>query len=285
MFFQNRAIRAVLRGGYRAYARSCIFSEGPRTFINSIPKSGTHLLTSALDVTPGIRNSGVHVLTWQVNRGARSPRDNQSFLLDEAAFSRILTAVNRGQYLSAHLPWQSQILEGLSATGYQALFVIRDPRDIVVSELHYIKGLKRHYLHRFFVNALHTDHDRLHALLEGVRGSGEWVGSHINPAAERYRRFLGWMTCAPVHTLRFEELIGARGGGDIAAQCASLKALYQHIGLEVSEDGIFRVAKKLSHKNSFTLRKGVIGGWRTASPSWVDAIDSELADVAAEFGY
>jgi sulfotransferase 6B1 len=285
MFFQNAALRIVLKAGYRAYARACVFSRLPRVFINSIPKSGTHLLTAALDVTPGIQNSGIHILTWQVNQGARGPGDNESFRFDQSSFSRVLERVNRGQYLSAHLRWEQEILRCLRSLDYRIIFVIRDPRDVVVSELHYIKGLRRHYLHPFLVNAFQSDDERLSALLNGVDGRAEWASYRIAAAAERYRRFYGWLVSSSVYALRFEELVGLRGGGAREAQLDTLRSLYQHIGLTINDERVSQVAGRLASKGSFTLRKGVIGGWRSLSPHWVESIDGALADVAFEYGY
>ena len=47
-FVQNALLRQSLLTAYRGYARAQFWRSGPRIFVNSIPKAGTHLLTAEL---------------------------------------------------------------------------------------------------------------------------------------------------------------------------------------------------------------------------------------------
>ena len=71
-FVQNALLRKSLLTAYRGYARAQIWRSGPRIFVNSIPKAGTHLLTAELEKFPQLQNSRLHIQAHKVNAATAS---------------------------------------------------------------------------------------------------------------------------------------------------------------------------------------------------------------------
>ncbi len=259
MFFQNEVLRGVLLEAYRAYARCVVFLPSPRVFINSIPKAGTHLLTAILSECPKVMLAGRHIERWRVNRLARGRGDNrmEAFELDCAAFSRVIGTVHCGQIITAHLPWDERIPKILTEHGFANLFMIRDPRDIVVSQLHYIKGLRRHALHPWLMGAFSGDDERLMALICG----GDSAGAPLPPISDRLAAYDGWCTAKQSHLTRFEELV-AKPTDDDAMQLQAYARVVDHAGRGMDLEGVRALRDRVRTKSSFTFRKGTSGDWR-----------------------
>jgi len=88
---------------------------------NSLPKAGTHLLEGILEELPGLRNAGRRTL---VEHRELDPR-----------------RMRTGAFYNAHLPWTAARQEQLRASGVIVLFLIRDPRDMAVSRMHYVRDI------------------------------------------------------------------------------------------------------------------------------------------------
>ena len=86
--------------------------------------------------------------------------------------------------------------------------------------------------------------------------------------------------------IRFEDLIGAEGGGSVRLQRQALRALYLAVGLSPQEELFDSIVQQLFSSASPTFRRGRTGQWR-------ECFDPELEemfqDIAAEqlvlYGY
>jgi hypothetical protein len=274
-FVQNASMRRMLLSGYRLWARAQIWRSGPRIFVNSIPKAGTHLVTAELDKFASLQNSRLHLQAHEI--GSFAGRDLEDASLDLDKVRRQIATVRRGQFFSAHLPWSAPLAEMLRGSDVRSIFVTRDPRDILVSRLHYIKGLKRHPLHAF-VAGLPSDQERLRVLVEGRSGS-----PFIRPMAEALSGFLAWTTDPAVLTVRFEDLVGERGGGTREAKAAALAGICRHCELPADRLEAFAAS---APKATPTLRAGKANAWRGAIPPEVAAlIHARCGPQIAAMGY
>jgi len=160
---------------YRTYARAVVFLPGPPIFVNSIPKAGTHLLTSLLDRFPKVMFSGEH---RTLNQFKSNDLGNSTAEADWEQVRRWLQSQHNGQYSTGHFHAAENVFDALEEFHFASLFVVRDPRDIVVSQAHYIAGLKRHFLHEHYTRVLRTPEDRLMASIMGVPES---AGRPLSP--------------------------------------------------------------------------------------------------------
>lgn len=286
MLFQNSTLRTILLCGYRAYAMPIFFLPGPRILVNSIPKAGTHLLMAFLCELPQVMLSGIHIKTWKVNHNARSPLDNETFRLDSMAFRKYLARSRSGQIITAHLPWNNELENILAGQKVRSIFLIRDPRDMIVSQFHYIKALRRHYLHEFFTHDIESDDQRLMALIKGYSGTYLEKKYNIKSIGKILKSYSNWATCPHVLTTQFEKIIGDRGGGDSGLQQKEFQRIATHIERHLDSHQLSKVIQRLSRKSSFTFRRGIIGDWKNHfSDEHKDAFKSQAGNYLIDWGY
>ena len=85
--------------------------------------------------------------------------------------------------------------------------------------------------------------------------------------------------------VKFEDLVGTKGGGSAVAQRLAVERVARHLGVEVQEatmgvveEGLFGVGR--------TFRKGQIGGWREEfSAEHERAVREVLGSLLVELGY
>jgi hypothetical protein len=248
-FRRNAAVRAVGLPLYRANARLHPGAP-PRVLANSLPKSGTHLVTALLDRLPDMRYSGHHLTAYDFARDGK---------VDWAAVGRRLGSVSNGQYVSAHLPASPELFDVVARLGYRCLFAIRDPRDAAVSDMHYITRFAKHPLHQA-MNAL-PEEQRLAAVVAGMPGERRGIPL-LESMQQRLDDYLGWTTAPATRTVRFEALVGSRGGGDDDLQLAEIMAIGAHVGRPLGEHEAREVAVSVWSSDSSTFRQGTIGDWR-----------------------
>jgi hypothetical protein len=268
--------------------------SSPRLFLNSVPKAGAHLAEKALAAYGYARGQGplgsstVFGRQQLVKSIMRRPWVSADVVLvgievvapvTAAWVRRRLSGVAPGQYLRGHVQHSGAFAALLDELDYRVLHVVRDPRDVVVSHAHYMMARPRHPFHRFY--------DELGGWSERLAFSitGGWVpgAGYLVSIAERYRLMEVWLEHPGALTLRFEELVGERGGGSAAVQLSSLRRLGELIGqpsVDPAEiaDGIFG--------GSSTFRKGRIGGWEESfGDEHRDLFDRVAGDLLVRWRY
>jgi len=215
--------------------------RGRPVFCVSIPKSGTHLLERALCLHPDLYRRLLPTLhPFNVAR--------------HGGLEHVLARTRPHQILVTHLYATPDTVAAVRASGAAALFMQRDPRDVLLSLVFYAGSVPKHPLHRPLAALPDVKH-RLLLLIRGDRGAG------IPSVGERLDAFTGWMS-EDILPVRFEDLIGARGAGDAALQTRVLRRIWEHAGVPVAEARLQRAAGLLHHRSSPTFRKGAIGQWR-----------------------
>ncbi|MCJ7602652.1 MAG: sulfotransferase domain-containing protein [Desulfobulbaceae bacterium] len=214
---------------------------GPKVLLNSIPKAGTHLLERALEQLPLIRNAGRRTLIAPDH-------------IDQKTLRKI-SSTRKGQFLNAHLPAYQPLLEIINELDIKVLFMIRDPRDVVLSRLKYITNIDR--THKKFEHLKRIENDD-----ELIKGSICGIPGILAPVYEIYERFAPWLSHKNVLVCRFEELIGEKGGGQKVDQEKILNDLIDFLGLTVKNHQIQGIAESIFSPKSSTFNKGAIGGWK-----------------------
>lgn len=262
VYYARRKV-AVTVHGLRPSALLGRFS-GPRILVNSIPKCGTHLLERTLQSFPGLRHSGRRTL-W----------DWDALGVDTRT---ALARIGRGQFALAHLPAFAELFPWLEQVGIRALFVIRDPRDILVSYSRYVTAERTHPAHAHFA-ALPDDAARLLAAIDGVAGV-------VSPIDELLRRYAGWLEPGRALVVRFEDLIGPRGGGDSTRQLETVRRIAGFLELELPERTLGAIAHRTFSTRSSTFRSGQAQRWRESfAVEHVRAFKARAGDLLPRYGY
>jgi hypothetical protein len=223
-----------------------------------MPKGGTHLLTTLLDRLPQMRFSGA---TATLSSYRTSPAREAGFVaadIDWSALRRVLDRVPDGQYLMTHFPYCEGLADLLTEVGFRQVLIVRDPRDIVVSDAYYMRTYPRHRHHKRF-RAL-TLSEAIDLVITGFRNKDGTLG--LESIGERARNYAAWRSTASMHVCTFESLIGRRGGGDDAVQVANVAAIAAHVGRPLTNDDAKALARSLWSERSHTFRSGKSGGWR-----------------------
>ena len=256
-------IRSLLVNRQRAH------HPGPRIVTNSIPKSGTHLLTRCLQLFPDIEDSGLRI------RG----RMKHQLLV------RRLDRVGGGCFIPLHLVFTPKRGHLLRDRGFTMILITRDPRDIAVSHFHYVtRQTRRHRLHAYY-NALPDDPARLMASIQGIPESS-WKGRvRLRDINRRCRVFLDWADHGAC-VVQFEKLVGPLGGGTLEAQHKEIRKIAIHLGIQLDASTLKHIAGNVFYRKSSTFRKGAIGDWVNHMGAEHRAAFKEIAgQLLIELGY
>ena len=74
--------------------------------------------------------------------------------------------------------------------------------------------------------------------------------------------YMGWLNHEGTLTVRFEDLVGPKGGGSEDSQLATLARIASHVDREVDTRRLRDIAECVWSPRSGTFRQGQIGQWR-----------------------
>lgn len=218
---------------------------------NSIPKSGTYLLINILKELPFIRDWG--------NFLASTP----SFTFKELTTKEVKQKINYfvpHELIGAHLFYDQEVNNYLKNKNIIHFFIYRDPRDIVISEAHYLTEMNRwHYLHRYF-KAQPDLESRINLSINGI---DKLPGNRVYPDIyQRYSRFLPWIHNEHVFAMKYEDLVLHKRNQIFENMYEFLKNHYKN-KFTLSKDYFLELANNgASPKNSHTFRSGKTGTWK-----------------------
>lgn len=275
--------------------------EKKRILINSLPKSGTHLLAKAIEIfgyeehfsdrsnleddsefiTPILLNR--REVLKALKRANLAPNTDAgisigalaNLFVEPSVLKNWLDAIQPGKYILGHIPYSSLLNPLLAEIAYAHVFIIRDPRAVVASSIPFFldtgKMPARHFLEEDIKSL--SQSDRVQFVLEG--GYAKNAGVTIKSFAEVYRSMLAWRDRPGCLFLHFEDLIGEAGGGNNERQMQAIERIASHLGVSFDEK-IAASAKAIYNPNSRTFRKGQIDSWKTS-------LDAELVQQLIKY--
>ena len=259
--------------------------NAPAVLGNAMPKSGSHLI---IQVLQGLVELGPFVNPGfpPVNRS----EDNHK--LPDQAVLKNLRRMHSGDiaygYIQAREPFLSA-LTGIGNSRRATVFVYRDPRDFIVSQVFYATDIhKGHGMHRFYTEVVHSMEERIKAAIQGVgedESSGkDWEGPPLSDVLTKYQKYMGWMQQTDVLCLRFEELILERE--------AALNRLLDYLAGRGFTPQVARyqavetLKRAIMPRKSGTFRKGSPGNWREYFSEANKALFKQVTgDLLVRLGY
>lgn len=273
-----------------------------KVMVNSIPKGGTHLLLKLVYMLgipddskrfwlgAGVIKRGFEPLN-KIIKGSY----NQEIIqigcetpvnVGKNWLTKKLNNIPDNHSFGAHCIYSDSLSSIMLENEVRVVCVLRDPRAIVASHMHYVKKWKKHFFHKEYM-ALPSDEDRMRFSLTGGK-----LGKHtVAPIHERYLNFKGWMRDKNAVVVKFEDIVGKSGGGSDAAQFDAVSKVAKHLGINLTNELITRIQKELfgSKKTdiqSETFRKGKIDSWcNELSEELLDLLDNELSELLVELDY
>ncbi len=263
-----------------------------KAFINSLPKSGTHLTAKCLKLM------GYSELDHLGSAQVISPRMlskfrrmawypySQGYLLGidtpvEVSKRIIHGRLKKGRpntFFTAHVGYSTALLDAVLAHGIQPIIVHRDPRAVLVSFIHYVTKLKEHVLHSEFKDL--SEDAKFQYVLNGHR----FDKAYLEPLRTRCLALDGWLSSDKVLKIRFEDLVGTKGGGTLEAQEETINNLCNWLEIPTAKSA--GVADELFGPGRHTFRKGQVDSWRAElSEENIRLVEEKLGDVLTRWGY
>lgn len=288
-----------------------------RVLINSMPKSGTHLLTSAIEIL-GYRehfadDKCIQKIARSLGFGApimfaynpvkRALRNEKlipckeyinekisvaaftEFYVSTSTFRRWLDSISPRKYIIGHIPWTPVLRQILADLNYHHVFIIRDPRAVVASLMPFILDTGKMPIKLFFKDdfKLISPSQRLNFILEG--GYASKAGVTLKRFDEVYRSMLAWRNDPSCLFVRFEDLVGLQGGGSVEKQSNVMKKIASTLGISLN-DNIETRFKEVYNPASRTFRVGKINGWKSSMDAkMIERLTEYCQPLCEEAGY
>lgn len=269
-------------------------------YINSLPKSGTHLLAKVLELieyehqpkrfiaADWVTNvSLTKTVVKRVLSGSLCARNDVSIGLDvssytsEQSIKNLLSEaknLNRASYLLGHAPYSDLLHHILLSHEIKMLFIIRDPRDVLVSWANYIHQHPGHFAYSGHVGK--NFEDRVQLVLKGGYLPN---GIYIESFASILCAISGWLNAQNVFVTRFEDLVGSQGGGSDLVQSRELERICGYLGVDNINPTV--IASQL-FGGTKTFREGQIAGWQNAlSVDLKKQVDEKILHLLPGLGY
>lgn len=250
--------------------------DEPVLFANSFPKSGTHLLIQALNefarLGPAVNSGLPPIANYRGDSG--EARRTDEILAD-------LNRLKPGDISYGHLHASPEVVYFLCQDGFAAYFILRDPRDVVISHVYYVTEMApKHAHHNYYTQQLHNFDERLRT---SILGRPDW-GEAFPDIGKRFVPYLDWLVRPEVCTLRFEDFVHDQEASlsrviDFAVDRGFSLDCEKSLAVEV-------LARGIDPRNSPTFRSGKTGGWRERfSPEHKRLFKEVAGDVLIRLGY
>ncbi len=226
------------------------FDEAPPVFGNSKPKSGSHLLLQVLagftQIMPYAYVAADPVRTITKDGHRRSGQE----ILDE------LRQIPEGVVGWGYVEASPENTGFLCQPGRVNYFIYRDPRDMLVSQVHFATDMyEEHGMHAYY-QSLPDFGARLKAAITGVARDGARMVS----VRQRYEGVFQWLEQPAVLCIRFEDLVNQRDQ-TLTAMLDRVETTGYHIPTP-RERSLSILAQAIRPKRSRTFRSGKTGEWR-----------------------
>jgi hypothetical protein len=266
--------------------RRLSLSGVPVLFANSFPKSGTHLLTQVLQgfaqIGPAVDSGLPAVVTFD---GFTGRQRSQAEILSD--LRRLLP----GDIAYGHVHAFPNAVSYLRRDGMATFFILRDPRDVVVSHVHYIAEMApSHIHHRYYHQVLEDFDQRLKASIIGVpveklqQADGKPVLEPLPNIRQRFEPYMGWLDLPEVLVLHYEDFLSDRQPTIQRVLEHAIRSGFQPC---LPFDEAARILEaSIKPQRSPTFRSGKAGGWHSAfSDEHRHLFEQVAGDLVARLGY
>jgi hypothetical protein len=262
------ALLAVPRWWTGRGVRRADLAASPPVIVNSFPKSGTHLLMQLVEGLPNRRNYGAFLasMTSSFRFRERSPQN----------VARFVRGIVPGEIVRAHLFFDERYAAALEEKSAVHYFIYRDPRDVVVSEAHYLREMNRWHRLAPYFRKLNSIEDAISLSIEGLQPPV--AGIDYPSIADRYARYQPWLHRDDCLAIRFEDLRSEEQPA-IIKQMAEFYARHSAARIDVAACAEAMAAHVDPHK-SHTFRSGKKAGWRK---EFTPEHCRRFAEIAGEF--
>lgn len=248
---------------------------------NSYPKSGTHLLYQILYAIPGLAKWD-DIISVQALCGIMNTASHIRWKLGSACDSSIVRS---------HLMYCDEVLDALKEHNCKTLFIYRDLRDVALSHARWVCNEEQIFLHDIYSKQPSFEQQLMYSI-EGLP-VGSPFGSNVSQPniGQDFSRWLGWLNDPNTMAVKFEDLVGERGGGCEDTRLHLIQKIMDYLEIDLPPEKIKRefASHIMNPRESHTFRKGgkgSKGGWRASfTQEHIDAFKKVAGDLLIELGY
>lgn len=244
------------------------YAKRPPIIVNSLPKSGTHLLLQISRALPGVRYYGGFIATTpSLTLKERPPVE----------MAQRIKSLLPGETVGAHIYHSPEATAALRSINAVHLFIYRDPRDVLLSGSYYLAKMNRwHRMHKVF-SRLDDPYERLKLAIEGYDA--------LYPSCEqRIAPYTAWLDDPNTLALKYEDLVGPNQ----TEQLNRIANALQKSGMvTANRDEVVNLMKTaINPGKSHTFREGGIEKWRQQfDPKLLKVANQRLASTLEKLGY
>ncbi len=272
-----RAYLSKIRGKGQTIFHAATHRNFPRVLSNSMPKAGTHLLARLITLLGFHQQDGL--LDIGPNEGLQHVSLDHVQQLKEK-----LVHLRNGFFTRTHMYFFPEIAQVIDEFQIKALIIIRDPRDVCVSDALFIDKRQNHRLQSYYLKM--SQGEKLMASIVGMTSDQLDGAPPSLDIGSHYLSYLDWVKQNVGFVVRFEDLIGDKGGGDDRTQRETVAKIANYLGLRVSKQKLADVCAKVFWPKASTFRKGQIGDWKNHfGPEHLSAFKRVIGTLMQDFGY
>lgn len=278
--------------------------EPPNTkvLVNSVTRNGVHLVGSVLDIIGMRTSTHGYIKRKKVQLNSRTSQLPTNYFVNWSnkripisigsprmvrlkLVERICSKVKDNEYMLSHIPYSTGMEKLLTDLEWRNIIIIRDPRDQCASMLHKLKIKKNNPASYYLYEILKTDTDRIKAIIDGYDGIDNTRGMLSLEAM--YKSVLDWKGKGNFIFVKFEDLIGPKGGGNSERQISTIIKILKHLNYKHYDND--EIVDWIGHHcfgttNSFW--KGQIGNWKNIFDKEVTEIfDNNISHLLDQLGY
>jgi len=226
------------------------------SIVIALPKSGSNLLTKCLGL---ILSRGSDDIIFRKN--LPFPQS-----LYELSLNDLCAMIQESQQIiwHTHLIYKPEYAVIFKETQSPIFFGYRDPRDLLVSLARFMKqcpgiwhGADKIPMDNLIMDLiLHNNSTNNNPPVKGV--------------FNLYQAYLPWRDAPGCYSVRFENLVGAQGGGSQEKQIQEIKNIAHHVGVIITDDRAQDIAQNLfggtwtfdASRDVVKEKAGQIGSWK-----------------------
>lgn len=269
-----------------------------RVFVNALPKSGTNLLQKLFEhfgfnyVEFGISSASIlgnNYYIRQFLRGSFFDKNPINIGFDAPVsissnwLEKKISKVNTFDYFSGHVNFTDRFYNILNKNNIRTIHIIRDPRSVLLSHVKYFSEKKDYYLYNVLKGK--TLEEKINITLKGGYFLNNTI--HLESFYESLKKVDGWFNKNNVYIVRFEDLVGSKGGGDDKIQKRVINDILNFLELsnKFSAKDIDHISSEL-FGNTHTFRTGKIDSWKSElTIDLIEIIESELSYFLKKWKY
>lgn len=230
----------------------------------SLPKSGTNMIEQILSAIPGLRMQFGKSLTYKGDKYINS-------------YISRLKSLKNGTYLSAHLPFKTEIYDVINHHGIKCIVTIRDPRAVFCSLYNYLDSMDHTHPASKYMRTLNSKNEKINFLVNGYQGIAQ-------PFDKILEEYMGWLNQASVKVIRFEDIVGPIGGGSLLERSKQLEDLFCFLDINNLNSKNFNAL--IDPTKSSTFRAPSIDSWKSFfSDEQMLFFNKRMKGLINEFGY